>query len=40
MAALWAVANGITNGTGSTTFSPDVAGSSAQAVTFLWKELA
>lgn len=40
MAALWTVANGITNGTVSTTFSPDVAVSRAQAVTFLWRELA
>lgn len=40
MAALWAVANGITNGTGSTTFSSDAAVTRAQAVTFLWRELA
>ena len=39
-AVTWAVANGITNGTGGTTFSPDVVVSRAQAVTFLWRELA
>ena len=36
----WAAANGITNGTGGNTFSPDVAVSRAQAVTFLWRKLA
>ena len=36
----WAVANGITNGTSGTTFSPDVVVSRAQAVTFLYRELA
>ena len=37
----WAVKNGITIGTGDgTTFSPDAAVSRAQAVTFLWRELA
>ena len=39
-AVTWAVANGITNGTGSNIFSPDMAVSRAQAVTFLWRELA
>lgn len=39
-AVTWAVANGITNGTGGNTFSPDVVVSRAQAVTFLWRELA
>ena len=39
-AVTWAVANGITNGTSATTFSPDVVVSRAQAVTFLWRELA
>lgn len=39
-AVTWAVANGITNGTSGTTFSPDVVVSRAQAVTFLWRELA
>lgn len=39
-AVTWAVANGITNGTSDTTFSPDVVVSRAQAVTFLWRELA
>ena len=39
-AVTWAVANGITNGTGGNTFSPDSPVTRAQAVTFLWKELA
>lgn len=39
-AVTWAVANGITNGTGSNTFSPNLAVSRAQAVTFLYRELA
>ena len=39
-AVAWAVANGITNGTAATTFSPDTPVSRAQAVTFLWRELA
>lgn len=38
-AVIWAVANGITNGTGSNTFSPNLAVSRAQAVTFLYREL-
>lgn len=38
-AVTWAVTNGITNGIGSDTFSPDAAVSRAQAVTFLWREL-
>lgn len=38
-AVTWAVANGITNGTGGNTFSPDVVVSRAQAVTFLYREL-
>lgn len=36
-AVLWAVENGITNGTSATTFSPESAVSRAQAVTFLWR---
>ena len=39
-AVTWAVANGITNGTGGSNFSPDAVVSRAQAVTFLWRELA
>ena len=39
-AVTWAVANGITNGTDSNTFSPDAVVSRAQAVTFLYRELA
>lgn len=35
----WAVANGITSGTGSNQFSPDMMVSRAQAVTFLYQEL-
>ena len=37
-AVTWAVANGITNGTGGNTFSPDLVVSRAQAVTFLYRE--
>ena len=36
-AVLWAVKNGITMGTGDTTFSPDVTCSRGQIVTFLWR---
>ena len=36
-AVLWAVENGVTNGTGASTFSPDMAVSRAQMVTFLWR---
>lgn len=36
-AVLWAVENGITNGTSATTFSPDAACTRAQVVTFLWR---
>ncbi|MGM9524440.1 MAG: S-layer homology domain-containing protein [Faecousia sp.] len=36
-AVLWAVENGITNGTSDTTFSPDASCTRAQAVTFLWR---
>ena len=36
-AVLWAVENGITNGTSVTTFSPDDAVTRAQTVTFLWR---
>lgn len=36
-AVLWAVEQGITNGTTDTTFSPDVTCTRAQAVTFLWR---
>ena len=39
-AVSWAVANGVTNGTGGNNFSPDVGVSRAQAVTFLWRQLA
>ena len=39
-AVTWAVANGITNGTGAGKFSPDAPVTRAQAVTFLWRELA
>lgn len=37
MAVLWAVENKITNGTGTTTFSPDENCTRAQIVTFLWR---
>ena len=36
-AVRWAVAQGITNGTGATTFSPDKPCTRAQVVTFLWR---
>lgn len=36
-AVLWAVENGITNGTSPTTFSPDMNCTRAQIVTFLWR---
>ena len=36
-AVLWAVENGITKGTSDTTFSPNMACSRAQFVTFLWR---
>ena len=36
-AVLWAVENGITKGTGDTTFSPDATCSRAQIVAFLWR---
>ncbi len=36
-AVLWAVENGITNGTSATTFSPDAECTRAQIVTFLWR---
>ena len=36
-AVLWAVSNGITNGTSTTTFSPDASCTRAQMVTFLWR---
>jgi len=36
-AVIWAVENGITNGTGKTTFSPDAACTRAQIVTFLYR---
>ena len=39
-AVLWAIENGITNGTSATTFSPDQACTRAQCVTFLWKAMA
>ena len=36
-AVLWAVENGVTNGTSAATFSPDLACTRAQMVTFLWR---
>ena len=36
-AVLWAVKEGITNGTSATTFSPDASCTRAQMVTFLWR---
>ncbi len=36
-AVIWAVKNGITNGTGEKTFNPDGICTRAQAVTFLWR---
>ncbi len=36
-AVQWAVASGVTNGTGETSFSPDASCTRAQAVTFLWR---
>ena len=36
-AVLWAVANGVTNGTSATTFSPDTSVTRAQSVTFQWR---
>lgn len=36
-AVLWAVAQGITNGTSSTTFSPNAPCTRGQTVTFLWR---
>ena len=36
-AVLWAIENGITNGTGSGLFSPDASATRAQIVTFLWR---
>ena len=38
-AVLWAVENGVTMGTGDTTFSPDATCSRGQIVTFLWRSL-
>ena len=38
-AVLWAIENGITNGTSATTFSPDAKCTRAQIVTFLMREL-
>ena len=40
VAVSWAVANGITNGTTAATFSPNTPVTRAQAVTFLYRELA
>ena len=37
-AVLWAVENGITFGTGDTTFSPNAECTRAQSVTFLWRD--
>ena len=39
-AVAWAVSTGITSGTGNNTFSPDMVVTRAQAVTFLYRELA
>lgn len=36
-AVLWAVENGVTNGTSATTFGPNVTVTRAQMVTFLWR---
>ena len=36
-AVLWAVENGVTNGTSAATFSPDMVCTRAQMVTFLWR---
>jgi hypothetical protein len=36
-AVLWAVENGVTDGTGDTTFSPDMTCTRAQVVTFLYR---
>lgn len=36
-AVLWAVENGITNGTSATTFGPDATVTRSQTVTFLWR---
>lgn len=36
-AALWAAANGVTNGVGNNLFAPDAACTRAQVVTFLWR---
>ena len=36
-AVLWAVENGVTNGTSGASFSPDATVTRAQAVTFLWR---
>ena len=38
-AVLWAVENGITNGTGADTFSPDASCTRGQIVTFLYRAL-
>lgn len=38
-AVAWAVENGVTTGTGATTFSPDDSCTRGQAVTFLWRAL-
>ena len=38
-AVAWAVENGVTNGTSTTTFSPDDSCTRGQAVTFLWRAL-
>ena len=36
-AVAWAVENGVTEGTGEGTFSPEARGTRAQTVTFLWR---
>ncbi len=38
-AVLWAADNGVTNGTSATTFTPNLACTRAQAVTFLWRAM-
>ena len=39
-AVAWALAEGITDGTSDTTFSPDATCTRGQIVTFLWRDLA
>ena len=39
-AVLWAVENGITNGTSATTFEPEATCTRGQIVTFLYRDIA